>query len=157
MEANILDDIEYRYQQPSASVRFCNFLVDRGVLYGLWRLLLNYFGYPIGVFVYSIAGTEKWAIFLVSYALAVSFHLVYYTVFEAATGGKTLGKFITRTRAVNADGTRLTIQTALLRNLCRLIPFEPFSAFGKPSYPWHDSLSKTLVVDETLSQLPPWD
>ncbi|HLZ89553.1 MAG TPA: RDD family protein [Puia sp.] len=69
---------------------------------------------------------------------------------------QTPGKFITRTRAVNADGTRIAIQTALLCSLCRLIPFNAFSALGDPSYPWHDRLSRTLVIDEKVTQLPPW-
>jgi hypothetical protein len=37
----------------------------------------------------------------------------------------------------------LTFKDALLRSLCRLIPFEVFSGFGVP---WHDSLTNTMVV-----------
>jgi hypothetical protein len=37
----------------------------------------------------------------------------------------------------------------------RLVPFEQFSALGSPSYPWHDRWTKTIVIDEKLTTLPP--
>jgi uncharacterized RDD family membrane protein YckC len=57
--------------------------------------------------------------------------------------GQTLGKLFTGTRAIRTDGEELTFKDALLRSLCRLIPFEVFSGFGVP---WHDSLTITMVV-----------
>jgi uncharacterized RDD family membrane protein YckC len=157
MEENLLDDIEYRYQQARSGVRFSNFLIDRLILFGLWRLLLYFVAYPFILFLYSMHVNNRYVIFLLFYALGALVFLLYCTLFESATGGKTPGKFITRTRAVNSDGTRITVKTAFLRSLCRLIPFEAFSALGNPSYPWHDRFSKTLVVDEKLTQLPPWE
>jgi uncharacterized RDD family membrane protein YckC len=154
---HLLDDIDYQYVQASANVRFSNLLIDRLFLFGIWRLLLYFFEHSIGLFVYSAGDGETWAMFLVSYSLAATLYTAYYTLAEALTGGKSLGKLITRTRAVTAEGQRMSLQAAFLRSLCRLIPFEPFSAFGKPSYPWHDRFSKTLVIDETRTQLPPWD
>ena len=154
---DILDDIEYTYQQASASVRFCNLLIDELLLNGLWGLLVYTFPYPIAMIEETIGGDNTNIRFIVSYLLAVLVYSTYYTAFETLTGGKTIGKYITRTRAVTADGTRLTFKTALVRSLCRFIPLEPFSAFGKPSFPWHDRLTKTLVVDEQRTHLPPWD
>jgi hypothetical protein len=38
----------------------------------------------------------------------------------------------------------------------RLTPFEAFSALGSnPPYPWHDRWTKTLVIVESRSDLPP--
>jgi len=70
--------------------------------------------------------------------------VAYYTLFEFFAKGRTLGKMATGTVAVKEDGSRLTFKDALLRTLCRFIPFEVFSAFGYR--PWHDSLTKTLVI-----------
>jgi hypothetical protein len=36
--------------------------------------------------------------------------------------------------------------TMVLRSLCRLIPFEPFSFLGSDARGWHDSITKTRVV-----------
>ena len=68
--------------------------------------------------------------------------------------GKSIGKFLTGTRAVKEDGSYLEIKDALLRGFCRIIPFNIFSALGNTCYPWHDSLSKTYVIDERESQFP---
>ncbi|GGB19586.1 RDD family protein [Puia dinghuensis] len=154
---HVLDDIEYTYLQARGSLRFTNWIVDRLVFFGLWRLLLYFFTYPLARFLVAHRIESRGLFLLFFFCLAILVFVAYFTVFEAATGGKTPGKFITRTRAVTADGFRITVRTALLRSLCRVIPLEAFSALGNPSYPWHDRLTKTLVVDEKLTQLPPWD
>ena len=74
---------------------------------------------------------------------------------EALTGGRSLGKLITGTRAVNADGSAISMQTAFWRGLCRAVPFEAFSALGSPSYPWHDKWTNTYVIDLRQSVLNP--
>src|ERR1700755_1274439 len=130
-ESHLLDDLEYNYVQPGSGVRFSNYLIDRLLLYGSWQLALYFFKYQVGMFVYNIAGREKWAIYTVSYLLALLYYTLYFTIFEGSTGGKTVGKLITRTRAVTEDGQRIGFKEALIRSLCRMIPFEPFSAFGQ--------------------------
>jgi hypothetical protein len=61
--------------------------------------------------------------------------------------GRTIGKLSTNTIAITQDGTPFTFKHALVRSICRSIPFEQFSALGY--MPWHDSLSKTAVVKKT--------
>ena len=70
-------------------------------------------------------------------------YLVYYTLCEKLFRGQTLGKLITGTKSLRTDGEELTFKDALLRSLCRLVPFEVFSGFGVP---WHDSWTNTMVV-----------
>lgn len=70
---------------------------------------------------------------------------------EAFFKGKSFGKLITRTRAVNLDGSAMTIRTAMLRALSRSVPLEAFSALGSPCNPWHDKWTKTMVMDEKTS------
>ena len=81
------------------------------------------------------------------YLCAIVIIVGYYTVFEATTKGRTLGKFITGTQAVREDGSNITWKDAFIRSLCRLVPFEPFSTFGV--LPWHDSWSKTIVIKKS--------
>jgi uncharacterized RDD family membrane protein YckC len=72
--------------------------------------------------------------------------ILYYGLLEGISKGKTLGKLITGTRAVREDGTPISFGDAFKRTLCRIIPFEPFSAFGYK--PWHDSITNTIVIKE---------
>ena len=74
--------------------------------------------------------------------------VLYYTVMEYFFKGKTLGKFITKTRAVTLENERLDFQTTFIRSLCRVIPFETFSFIGEESNGWHDSISKTKVIED---------
>ncbi len=73
---------------------------------------------------------------------------------EAIFKGKSLGKLITGTRAVNEDGSNITPIAALLRGLGRAVPFNAFSALGNPTYPWHDKWANTYVIDEKGSNRP---
>jgi uncharacterized RDD family membrane protein YckC len=155
-ETHLLDDIEYIYVQAGAGQRFVNYLVDRVVFFLVWRALSYITVFPLTMFLYTATGGNQPAILVIYLLIAMALFVLWNTAFEAFTGGKSLGKLITRTRAVTENGTRITFRNALLRSLCRCIPFEAFSAFGTPTYPWHDRLSKTLVVDEKLTQLPPW-
>ncbi|RAV29698.1 RDD family protein [Sinomicrobium soli] len=72
--------------------------------------------------------------------------LLYYAVMESATG-RTIGKFITNTRVINEQEEKATLNEAVVRSLCRLIPFEAFSFLGGEGRGWHDSIPKTYVVD----------
>lgn len=72
--------------------------------------------------------------------------VAYYTVLEAAFKGRTIGKWLTGTMAVQTNGAMLSFKKALLRTLCRFIPFEAFSALG--GKPWHDTITDTVVVNK---------
>lgn len=62
--------------------------------------------------------------------------------------GQSIGKMITRTVVLNGDGERPGFGQIIVRNLARLIPFEAFSFLTKNPTGWHDSLSKTMVVNK---------
>lgn len=75
-----------------------------------------------------------------------------YRVFMEAIFQRTLAKYITGTMVVTEQGGRPTFLQILGRTLARFIPFEPFSLLGKNQpIGWHDSLSKTLVIDTRKS------
>jgi uncharacterized RDD family membrane protein YckC len=83
------------------------------------------------------------------YTIVTCIALFYYNVFEIF-GARTIGKFITQTIVVDENGNTPTHETILIRSLCRLIPFNAFSFLGLPSRGWHDSISKTYVVNRKL-------
>ena len=72
-----------------------------------------------------------------------------YYIFMEYLFGKTIGKFITKSKIVNLDGTRISFKTAIIRYICRWIPLEFASlALGHDAKAWHDVLSKTLVIED---------
>jgi uncharacterized RDD family membrane protein YckC len=153
-QEHLLDDIEYTYTQARSGKRFANYLIDRVAFYIIWKTLFNFFTMPIATALYKTSH-NRYIITVEFYLMVAVGFVLFLTACEAITKGKTLGKLITGTRAVTADGYLITPKTALLRSLSRLVPFEPFSALGDPSYPWHDRWTGTIVIVEKLSNLPP--
>jgi uncharacterized RDD family membrane protein YckC len=152
VETNILHDIEQEiYLEPaSVGARFANFLIDTIVYYAAFILV----GAALAI-AFQSSGEDIETSFLVredvgsillQYAVSISTFLAVFTVLEGSTKGKTLGKLITGTRARKINGEALSWKDAFMRSLCRLVPFEPFSAFG--GFPWHDRWTKTIVTKE---------
>lgn len=90
---------------------------------------------------------ERTTIFLV----VVLCRLVYYVLFESILGASA-AKLLTGSRVVTFSGQRPDPYNVLLRSLCRNIPFEPISFFGRSG--WHDTLSETDVVKEKHNGVP---
>lgn len=137
-----------QYQEASTGQRFLNYLIDALVMrFGLsmltgWlvgEILVNYF--PEFTIKFLDEGFEY---YLTLYFIAIINYLFYYTICEAFFRGYTLGKLIAGTRAIRQTGEELRFKDALLRSLCRLVPFEIFSGFGYR--PWHDSWTNTMVI-----------
>lgn len=65
-------------------------------------------------------------------AVWVGLFCAYFPVMEALTG-RTVGKFVTRTRVVDATGGRPSLVQALVRTLFRLIEVNPLLIGGLPA------------------------
>jgi len=150
---NILDDVDYTLIQANGGRRFLNWVIDRVAIYLVWRYLLFKVNVAIltQIYVYS---ESRAVLYIFAYLFYVTFFVLVESSLETLAHGKTVGKWVTGTRAVNQDGTPINGRTAFLRGLSRLVPLEAFSALGSPSFPWHDRWTNTYVIDERQSSLP---
>jgi uncharacterized RDD family membrane protein YckC len=122
----------------SATRRFWTFVVDLiGIWIGLFVFQIAY-GVAYGLDALEALDGAKW------WGICITFYVLYYVSFELISG-RTPGKVLAGTRVVTTCGLALSIPTALVRTLCRLLPFEPMS-FSLGETWWHDSLSRTQVV-----------
>ena len=116
--------------------RLVNLLVD----FGGFLMLLTIGTIPLSLYpplLGALSGPGRMV-----YELAMFF--LYYVSLESLTG-RTLGKFLTRTRVVSATGHPPTFGQVMMRTVLRLIPFEPFTFFARgPGL--HDRGSRTRVV-----------
>jgi uncharacterized RDD family membrane protein YckC len=81
---------------------------------------------------------------LLSFILSFTTFLLYFILSEGIFQ-TTLGKIVTKSIVVNADGNKIGFGKAIGRTLCRLIPLEPLSLlFGEKAL--HDSITETYVV-----------
>ncbi|MEO1010363.1 MAG: RDD family protein [Bacteroidota bacterium] len=129
----------------SQGQRFANYLVDQVFLVGFGLII----GSVIGIILAYVA-PEYLYIFeydnrLMEYGLGMVLGFIYFSFFEGFTG-RSLGKFFTKTKVVTENGERPDFRTIFVRSLCRYIPFNAFSFLGSDPVGWHDSLSKTRVV-----------
>ncbi len=138
MEKNLLNDFVVEQPRANKTLRFVNLLVDTIVFY----IFAIFLGGLIGATSPEIVDDASFN--AMSYVISISIFLIYFTAFETLTNGRTLGKFITGTRAVKEDGSALQLGDAFKRALSRIVPFEAFSGFAER--PWHDSWTDTTVV-----------
>ncbi|MGZ8557268.1 MAG: RDD family protein [Chitinophagaceae bacterium] len=144
---------EYHLVQARGGKRFANYIIDVLFLYALVILaaivmaILN----PVALDSFN---EEDTGFNVVDQLAGLLLYALYMFAMEAIFKGKSLGKLITGTRAVNEDGTNVSPRAAMLRGLSRAVPFNAFSALGTPSFPWHDKWTNTYVIDEKKSNRP---
>jgi uncharacterized RDD family membrane protein YckC len=131
----------------SKSKRFVNFIIDyvgQLIIGGIIGIVMAILGEITGDYEY-VAWIDNMGT-LGEYAMGFVIFIIYYMGFETITG-RTLGKYITNTKILTEDGQEPEADKILYRTLARIIPFEAFSFFGESGRGWHDTLSKTVVVD----------
>ena len=135
-QESVLDDIALQLEPAAKNIRFANYIIDVIAYY--------IFSYIVGMLIALVGLTYLLVDKLSLYAISFVVYFIYYFLFELTTG-RTLGKLITGTHVVSITGDNPTKKQVLLRNLSRLVPFEPFSFLGDGTG-WHDTWSDTMVV-----------
>lgn len=150
MNNSILDEDYLRgeklYATASKSKRFINYLIDLAFFFILIIVLVFVFEY-LGVGFFADESMNP----IVDRVISSIIMAIYYIILESSLNGKTIGKYVTKTRAVTIDGKPLTLRNVVARSFSRIVPFEAFSFLGDdPSKGWHDKWSDTKVIDETM-------
>ncbi len=138
----------------SRGSRFSNYIIDLlvivGVLMGLFiGFVYLYYKFSTDTAVMDNFLDETEDINSISDRLITAIVLfVSYFLMESLLKGKSIGKYVTKTRVVMEDGSNPMYLDYLKRSACRIIPFDALSFLGSSGRGWHDSISKTYVVDE---------
>jgi uncharacterized RDD family membrane protein YckC len=127
----------------SQGVRFGYFMIDVVFFYIITFII----GIIVGIIVVATGNVEQLSpgsglikfLDLIGYLI----FFLYYAISEGL-GGATLGKLICGYTVIDEQANKVSFSKALLRTVCRYIPFESFSCFAERG--WHDTLSKTYVV-----------
>jgi uncharacterized RDD family membrane protein YckC len=140
---DLLQDVEQEIPLESATVgqRFLNMLID---LAGFFVIIIG-FGF-FGALVWGesfVEGLDSINPIMDRILTSIAFGL-YISVVEGLTKGRSLGKLVTRTKAVTIYNEPTTWSNSFARGFSRVVPFEALSAFG--GNPWHDRWTDTRVV-----------
>jgi len=133
-------------QMASQWKRFLNYLLDLvSILFFIFIFSLI-LGIVLAIVAPSVVSDLGESNLLFEYVVGFIVMMIYYTSFEAITG-RTIAKYITKTKVVTETGEKPDFKRILVRSLCRFIPIEPFSILFNDGLGWHDSISKTRVVN----------
>lgn len=146
-QVDLLSDLdnenEMAFIKASSGKRVANYLID---LIGFFIFIII-FGFLIGLYSPTFFEALENANPFVDQLGYSLFFALYMGSMEAFTKGRSLGKYITKTKAVNTDGTDITFEKAFARGICRVVPFNPLSALGAGCNPWHDRWTSTTVIE----------
>ena len=137
----------------SKEKRFLNYIVDLIIFYLVLLLVTFLFGFIYVLVTSDIDTVDRIATDMeninpwLDRLISAIIYAIFYMFYEGVLKGRTIGKYITKTKVVNEYGETPGLQSTILRSLCRLIPFEQFSFLGEQGRGWHDSMSDTYVVD----------
>ena len=120
----------------SSTLRFVNFIIDFISFFVIYFILTS-----MAILIFNIDTNTNilpiWILMIISFFINYAF-LEY--KFQ-----KTIGKFITKTKVVNLNGEKPSLNDIMVRTLCRLIPFDRLSfLFAKNGF--HDRISNTRVT-----------
>lgn len=142
-----LESYEILQKTAGKGKRFANFLLD-WVFYLIFSFI---FGLLLGIVLVLVspesASNFEADNFLLDFSVGLVAAMIYFTTLETLTG-RTIAKFITKTRVVRENGEKPGFGTIFIRSLCRFIPFEPLSFLFSDSSGWHDRFSKTIVIED---------
>ena len=145
---SIHQDLNLEYCRASTGKRMANYLIDGIIFY----IIIFFWGMVVETLLPGTV-TEMELDPITERIIGVFLYGLVMFGIEGAFQGKSLGKLITKTKAVDREGGTLTFKQLLIRNFTRAVPFNALSAFSSPCSPWHDTWSNTLVVDENKVSL----
>ena len=124
------------------SDRFINYILDRMIC--IYSFTVNYSIITIILQNGYINAEPNFSVPFVIFAIALYNNFVYYFSLEAFFS-LTPAKLISNTISVDNSNQILNLKNALIKTLCRFIPFDNFS-FLLGSNGFHDSVSNTKVL-----------
>jgi uncharacterized RDD family membrane protein YckC len=139
LTAKIEEQKELDSKKVSSVTRFIHFIVDTIAFTALTMII----GFIVLLFFNS---TNQTLATLMGYFMLTIAFFGYY-VFMETKFQKTIGKFITKTKVVNKNGTKPGVGDIVRRTLCRLIPFDRIS-FLFTNNGFHDKLSETTIIKD---------
>lgn len=139
--------LEEFHERASTGQRLANYIIDLIFFYILM--------FALGIILALVSPTaaelftdDSPGFGLIDRIVSLILYALYMSAVESIFKGKSLGKLITKTRAVNLDGSRISTTTAFTRGFSRAVPFCVFSALGTPCDPWQDRWTNTMVMVE---------
>jgi uncharacterized RDD family membrane protein YckC len=135
---------EVTAKMASQGKRFLNYLLDMVFIMIFIFIFAIILGIVLALVEHSSLSDLGDGIMPVEYLISFMVICIYYIIFEVTTG-RSIAKYITKTKVVTEIGEKPAFNMILVRTICRFIPFEVISILFNDGSCWHDSISKTKV------------
>jgi uncharacterized RDD family membrane protein YckC len=143
------EEVDYEDFSASSGLRFANYIIDYIIFGGLFFIFTMPGGILLSDSFFYVEDEQSASLFNIGMRVAaIISYGIYMGLLEGVLQGKTVGKFITGTRAINIDGSKISFGKAMARGFSRAVPFCVFSASGNPPNPWQDRWTNTIVIEE---------
>jgi hypothetical protein len=139
LTAKIEEQKELDSKKVSSVTRFIHFIVDT-IAFTVLTMIIGFI-----VLLFFNSTNQTLATLMGYFMLTIAFFGYY--VFMETKFQKTIGKFITKTKVVNKNGTKPGVGDIVRRTFCRLIPFDRIS-FLFTNNGFHDKLSETTIIKD---------
>ena len=134
-------DYKVGEHKANKGLRIANYLIDLATVVIILIIIITVIYLVLELFAINFSEDN----IILDLLMYLGFVGVYFLM-EVITKGRSVGKYITGTKVVMIDGSEPLVKNYLIRNLCRLIPFDQLSfLFGGG---FHDTISKTTVVNK---------
>ncbi len=163
-DSSVLDVVEkVAFKRAHIIKRMFNTLIDTMIIMAIFSLFGNIDDLKNALLVKATNNNNNNAL-----SIFATIFVLYYPILEYFFG-KTIGKFITRTKVISNDGNKVSLLQCIGRVFSRFLPFEYlsfiingifrsdakqysiaeyFSYLINESVFWHDSLPNTLVIED---------
>ena len=144
------ENIEVEFEPAGLGSRFCAMLIDSlllGVAVLVLGLVLMIIGVGLDAFVPGQSESYRASQWLIAAVVAIVVFLLYdgyFILFELLMRGQTPGKKALKIRVMRDDGTPVTANEVLVRNILRAVDFLPFGYALGAAVMFPSPLSKRL-------------
>ena len=139
LEENIKEQKEFDSKKVNSLTRLLNFIID-SITFLIVTLILEFI-------VWQLFSADNQEIIRIVGYLLLAFTFFGYYIFMEYKFQKSIGKFISKTKVLRADGEKAQLGDIVARTFFRLIPLEGLS-YLFTSNGFHDRLSNTTVIKD---------
>ncbi len=124
--------------------RFINSLID-SILFLVTFIVLIMFSFVFSINPETLEASHP---FIINYVIPYLLMILFYFIQEYLLRGRTIGKIVTGSIAVDNQGNIVDIKKSFYRSICRLIPFDSLSFLRESKRGFHDTVTDTYVVNK---------
>lgn len=149
-----MDELKY----ATFGQRVLAYIIDLIIIYVIFIVSCALFGVMLGLFGLMDFDTQSTQLHIIYNIGLIAISFLYYAIQESSDAKATIGKKVLGLQVVNYENRKITFSQACGRYISKMLSSLVFClgylaiTWTEKSQGWHDSIAKTLVVNQKLSK-----